>query len=346
MAEGASSRAPWAKRFAIAGALFLLLGGILLNSQSDAIDSIYDPRVIAVAEIDEDVAQNFEMEEGECYMAIVTQSSPSIDVTLTPIVGGSGGSSESLAPASCFSDWTPMASDATNFLIYEQWIAEENGEVTASSTCSEESCDDYTVWMVHVEDTWMFGFLEFKGLVFGIGICCLGFIFLPLAGLLAYSARSSAIHGTIKVVDNDGVLLESYESQEELMAALKDTSSSLYQGAGVNAPPANVEQEDGFVDGSRDVMQGTMMTTEQVYGFMRGEVPESAQRVEDPFADSPTPVQPAVKKKVANTSAISDWDTGGGMNEEKITPRPKRSQQKEVKEKNSTSDDWSLWDDM
>ena len=119
-----------------------------------------------------------------------------------------------------------------------------------------------------------------------------------------------------------------------------------YQGAGEQSAPNNVEQEDGFVDGSRDVMQGTMMTTEQVYGFMRGDVQETMQKVEDPFADSPTPVRPSVKKKVANTSAISDWDMGGGNNDEKITPRVKRSPPKEVKEKSSESDAWSAWDDM
>ena len=130
------------------------------------------------------------------------------------------------------------------------------------------------------------------------------------------------------------------------MAALKDTSSSLYQGAGEQSVANNLEEEDGFVDGSRDVMQGTMMTTEQVYGFMRGEVHETGQEVDDPFADSPTPIRPSVKKKAPNTTAISYWDMGGENHYEKITPRPKRSQQKEVKKKSSESDAWSAWDDM
>ncbi len=346
MAEGAARRAPWAKRLAIAGALFLVLGALLINSQNDAIDSIHDPRVVAIAETDGSETPNFDVEKGGCYMAIVKQSAPSIEVTLTPIVGGSGAASESLSPSSCFTDWAPMASDATSFLVHEQWIAEENGEMTVSSDCSSEPCESYTVWIVHIEDTWMGEYFEYTGLIFGGVICCLGLLFLPIAGLVAYSARSNALHGTIKVLDNDGVLLQSYQSQDELMAALKDTNSPLYQGAGSNVEQSDVEQEDGFVDGSRDVMQGTMMTTEQVYGFMRGEIPETVQKVEDPFVDSPTPVRQPVKKKVDNTSVISDWDMGGSNDEQKITPRTKRSQSKEIKEKSSDSDDWSVWDDM
>lgn len=345
MAGGVSQRSPWAKRLAIAGALFLVFGAILINSQNEAIDSMYDPRVISLVEIGEGADLNFEVEEGECYMAVVQQSSPEIDVSLTPIVGGSDAASEPLEPKSCFSDWTPMASDGTRFVILEQWVAEENSEMTASSSCSEESCEEYTVWITHIEDTWMFGVFDFQGLVFGVGICCLGLLLLPIAGLIAYSARSNALHGTIKVLDNDGMVLQSYENQEDLMADLKDSNSPLYQGAGETSPK-DAEEQEGFVDGSRDVMQGTMMTTEQVYGFMRGEIPETTQRVEDPFADSPTPIRQPAKKKVANTSAISDWDSGGGKEEQNVEPRPKRSKVKEAKKDNSESGDWSLWDDM
>ena len=345
MAEGASRRAPWAKRFAIAGALFLVFGAILINSQNQAIDSMYDPRTISTVEIQEDVPTNFEVVDKGCYMAITKQSAPSIEVTLTPIIG-SDDASESLTPTSCFSDWSPMATDGTSFVIHEQWVTEENGEMIASTTCLQEECDDYTVWIVHVEDTWMFEVLEFRGLVFGLGICCLGLIFLPLAGLIAYSARNSALHGTIKVLDNDGILLQSYESQEELMAALKNTNSPLYQSSGANTPPGDEEQEDGFVDGSKDVMQGTMMTTEQVYGFMRGEVPETVHQVDDPFPDSPTPTRQPVKKKVDNTSTISDWDMGDSSDAEKVTTRPKRSKQKETKKEKTESGDWTVWDDM
>ena len=346
MAGGASRPAPWAKRFAIAGALFLVFGAFLINSQNEAIDSIHDPRVVAIAENDGSGTSNFEVEKGGCYMAVVKQSAPSIEVTLTPIVGGSAAATESLSPSSCFSDWAPMASDATSFIIHEQWVTEESGEMTVSSSCSSEPCESYAVWVVHIEDTWVAEYLEYTGLIFGGVICCLGLILLPVAGLIAYSARSNALHGTIKVIDNDGTLLQSYESQEELMAALKDTNSPLYQGAGSDIPQDNIEQEDGFVDGSRDVMQGTMMTTEQVYGFMRGEIPEAVESVEDPFVDSPTPVRQTVKKKVDNTSVISDWDMGGSNDEQKITPRAKPTQIKEVKEKNPESNDWSVWDDM
>lgn len=346
MAGEASGRSPWAKRLAIAGALFLILGAILLSSQDEAIDAVTDPRVISIAELQDDASANFMVEEKGCYMAVVKTSAPAIEVTLTPIIG-SAAASEELEPKTCFSDWTPMASDGVTFEIHEQWVAQEDGEMTASSTCSKETCEEYTVWMVHIEETWPFEYFEYSGLIFGLGICCLGFIFLPIAGLLAYTARSNAVHGSFRIVGEDGELLHTYENQDDLLLALKDKSSPLHQNAEQSVQQENTDQGDGFVDGSNDVMQGTMMTTEQVYAFVRGDSPEAVEMIEDPFADTATPIQKSpVKRKAVNTSEISNWDTGGDEDVGKKTKSLVQSKAKQSKEKKSESSDWSVWDDM
>jgi len=345
MAEGASQRSPWARGLAIAGVLFLVLGAIIVNSQNKAIDSNFDPREISIAQIEVENSVIFDVEKDECYMAIVKDGESDMDVTLTPIIG-SDAANEELAPKSCFSDWIPMASDGVAFEIHEQWIATENGEMLALSSCSGEECQGQTVWLAHIEEWQELKLFESGGLIFGFGICCLGFLFLPIAGILAYSARSNAIHGPVRIVGRNGELLQSFKNQEEMMAAMEDQNSPLHQNASNETLPEEPEHDDGFVDGSKDVMQGTLMTTEQVYAFMRGDAPEVIRQVGDPFADSPAPVKQTVERPVANTEVISDWDTGGGDEIKAALSSPTRRKPIELKEENSESKNWTVWDDM
>ena len=344
MAEGVSRKSPWAMRLAITGALLLVVGAIIVSAQKEAIDSVYDPREISVAQIEGENSVTFDVQKDGCYMAIVLDGQTDMDVTLTPIIG-SAAATEELAPQSCFSDWVPMASDGEGFDIHRQWIVNKSGEMLASSSCTNEICEDQTVWLVHI-DNWELKLLESSGLVFGFGICCLGFIFLPIAGLIAYSARSKAIHGSLRVVSRDGKLLQSFDSQEEMMAAMQNMNSPLHNDASKENPEEDSEQGNGFVDGSKDVMQGTLMTTEQVYAFMRGDAPEIVSQVEDPFADSPTPVKKSIERQVANVEEISDWDAGGSNQIEKSSSQPTRRKPIEAKEKKTGSDDWSAWDDL
>lgn len=343
MAEGASQKSPWASRLAILGALFLVIGAILMSAQKETIDSVYDPRQISITEIVGEDSVTFEVEQKGCYMAIVMKGESDMDVTFTPI-DGSAAASEDLSPKSCFSDWIPMASDGEAFEIHEQWIAGESGEMLAQSTCNE-GCEGQTVWLVHI-DNWGSKLFQSAGLMFGFGICCLGFLFLPVAGILAYSARSNAIHGTIRVVGGDEEIVQSFENHEEMLAALHDVNSPIYMGSKKEDVGEISGNDDGFVDGSKDVLQGTLMTTEQVYAFMRGDAPKEVHKVSDPFADSPTPVTKKVERPVANITEISDWDAGG-MNEiQKPSTLSSRPKQKETREKKTDSKDWSTWDDL
>ena len=344
MAEGASQRSPWARGLAIAGALFLLLGAIIVSAQDENINSVFDPREISIAQIEGEDSVTFDVQKDGCYMAIVLAGQTSVDVTLTPIIG-SAAANEELAPQSCFSDWSPMAMDGVTFEIREQWVATENGEMLASSSCSGDECQDQTVWLAHIEKWQELKVLESSGFVFGLGICCLGFLFLPVAGILAYSARSKAVHGALRVVGNDGEILQSFNNQEELMAAMEDQNSPLHRNASKENLEEDSEQGDGFVDGTRDVTQGTLMTTEQVYAFMRGDAPETVRQVDDPFADSPTPVKQTIERRVANTGVISDWDAGGSDDVKPPPSSPVRPKPIVIKEEKSESKNWSVWDD-
>ena len=344
MAGGVSRKSPWAVRLAILGALFLVIGTIIVSAQKEAIDSVVDPREMAIAQIEGEGLVTFDVQKNGCYMAVVLVGESEMDVTLTPTVSAAA-ATEELTPKSCFSDWTPMASDGAAFEIHEQWVAGENGGMLAQSTCNEE-CEGQTVWLVHTNG-WEWKLLESSGLVFGLGICCLGFLFLPVAGILVYSARSKAVHGSLKVLDRDGVLLHSFDSQEEMMAAMHGINSPLENDVDNQEIGDVSEPDDGFIDGSNDVMKGTLMTTEQVYGFMRGDMPEAVRQVEDPFADSPTPpFKQPVKKPIANIEEISDWDAGGSSDVAKPSNPKTPKKPNDVKKEKDGSKDWAVWDDV
>ncbi len=143
MADGASQKSPWASRLAILGALFLVIGTILVSTQKETIDSVYDPRILSIAEIEGENSVTFDVQEEGCYMAIVLEGKGDMTVSLNPI-DGSAAATEDLSPKSCVSDRAPMPDDGVDFEIHEEWNVEENGEILDQSTCNE-GCESQTV---------------------------------------------------------------------------------------------------------------------------------------------------------------------------------------------------------
>ena len=135
---------------------------------------------------------------------------------------------------------------------------------------------------------------------------------------------------------------EPLQNQQEIIAALQQ--QHLLQNT--SGEPLEQEEQDGFVDGSKDVMKGRLLTTEQVFGLMRGEMNgEPQQKVQAPFADSiPKPHEPKKVVKKANTEEISVWDSGEGAASTSLENRPVRK--KTTRQDNSSSKEWAEWDDM
>lgn len=72
-------------------------------------------------------------------------------------------------------------------------------------------------------------------------------------------------------------------------------------------------ESSDFVDGSEDVQNGTLLTTEQVFALMKGDVDEAQSRVSDPFADYNRVRTEQPVKKVTNTKEIASWDEGDNL---------------------------------
>lgn len=340
MAGVKPQRSPWALRLAIIGTLLLIIGSLVLSNQNDAIDSIYDPRERAIAEIVAGDSQLLDITDGGCYYVIVKAKVSGVDASMKPIEG-SAASSDEFEPTSCLTDWTPMASDGTTFLIVEEWVVDKDGEAMLATTCSEEDCAGETVWIVS-PDGWEMDLFDSTGILFGCGVCCIGFIVLPVAAVVRYWSRANTLQGSVTFIGPNQTISEPLQNQQEIIAALQQ--QHLQQNT--NGEHLEREEQDGFVDGSKDVMQGRLLTTEQVFGLMRGEMDgEPQQKVQDPFADSiPKRHEPKAVVKKANTEAISVWDSGGGVANTPLENRPVR--EKTPRQDNSASKDWAEWDDM
>ena len=59
------------------------------------------------------------------------------------------------------------------------------------------------------------------------------------------------------------------------------------------------------------MQKGALLTTDQVFALMKGDVHEAQNRVADPFADYNKIRQPEVKPKATNTKEIASWDEDG-----------------------------------
>lgn len=334
----------WPTWLLIIGAVLILISGVLLTSQTDTIYDIYDPREAAIATIESDGNQLIELEKDHCYIAYHLAGSDGMDVSITP-VDGSDTNGEAIEPSSCFSDWVVMTEDRSEFEECDdcRWVSGFSGEAMIASQCNEDSCQEAEVWLIHINEV-EYKIFESTEIILGMGICCLGIMLLPIAGIVAYSNRANNIQGTVLMVGPDGST-QTISSNEEMMQAMNNPNSP--QGSHVGSPFAETGVSDApdFVDGSADVMQGKLLTTEQVYSLMRGDVEEAVSAVDDPFADSPSQPRNQAPKRDVNTEQISLWDEGAS----ETTPKKKIQQvtRKTPQSSLETGDskNWKDWDE-
>ena len=111
-----------------------------------------------------------------------------------------------------------------------------------------------------------------------------------------------------------------------------------------------ISNSEEFIDGKEGVENGTLLTTEQVFALMRGDVEEAQNRVIDPFADFNQKMeQNADEEKKDNSNIIAFWDSG---DDETITTTESkqsikdRKQNLKINKKQSDKSDWKEWDEL
>ena len=341
-----ATRNPWPLRLAIAGAAMLVLGAFLLASQGPAVDEIWDARNVATLETTGEASGVASLEEG-CYYAVTIKGANNVEVNLTKIEG-SARVSESLENKICASDWAPMSSDDTAFIITDGWKVIEEAEYALDTTCIVDTdCSNDTVYLVHTNPL-QYAAFESPGLLLGFATCCMGLLVLPLAGVVLWLSRSKQAATSVVMMNPDGTMSQAQEITPEMMAAFARGENPLQPKVDAPFADTGLGETETFVDGKQSVMSGDLLTTEQVYALMRGDVEEAGKNVADPFADSaPNPKQ-VVPIKDPNTQTIASWDAGapdtGQISEN--TSRPYVQPVKKVEQKPEQNNDWKAWDEV
>ena len=337
MAQSESN--PWAVRIAVVGLICIVVGAGAIFSNMDQIDEASSPKKINQASITGGGAEAVEL-GNSCYSAVVTSNDVS-NVSLLKM-SGSDVTGDALESSSCKTDWTPMDSDGSRFTIIKEWNIEEAGEYVLEVEC-DVNCENSTLWLVDATSA-QWKMLEQPALVFGGAACCIGILILPLAGIL-YLTNKNDKSPKVMMVGVDGQMMPITDLTPENIAKLQS------QPEKVDNPFADtgISDSEEFVDGREDVQKGTLLTTEQVFALMKGDIDEAQNRVSDPFADYNKLRQPEVKPKPTNTKEIASWDEGGPINPQTNTTagdvKSIAKQKPEHKKTETKPNAWKDWDE-
>jgi hypothetical protein len=296
---------PWALRITIIGLVFILLGSIAIFSNVDKIDEAASPKKINEASLTGDGSVTVELSKS-CYSAITIDDEVS-NVSLFKMAG-SNVQDEPIETSNCKTDWTPMDSDGSKFVILEDWDIDDSGEYVLQVVC-ENGCENSTVWLVDATSA-QWKLLEQPALVFGGATCCLGIIILPIAFIL-YQTNKNGKGPKMMMVGANGQMMPITDLTPENIAKLQH--QAVVEKVDNPFADTGLTESSDFVDGSEDVQNGTLLTTEQVFALMKGDVDEAQSRVSDPFADYNRVRTEQPVKKVTNTKEIASWDEGDNL---------------------------------
>lgn len=241
-----------------------------------------------------------------------------------------------------------MSSDDTAFIITDGWKVIEEAEYALDTTCIVDTdCSNDTVYLVHTNPL-QYAAFESPGLLLGFATCCMGLLVLPLAGVVLWLSRSKQAATSVVMMNPDGTMSQAQEITPEMMAAFTRGENPLQPKVDAPFADTGLGETETFVDGKQSVMSGNLLTTEQVYALMRGDVEEAGKNVADPFADSAPKPKQVVPIKDPNTQTIASWDAGApdAVQTSENTSRPYVQPVKKVEQKPEQNNDWKAWDEV
>lgn len=313
MSMESDKKNPWPLRILLASMACFVLGSVLVIGQMDALGDALDPQRNNVGSIDagSESQKLMAVEASGCYRAYGVDFKG--NVTLAKVEGSDV--KEDVSESKCKLDWGAMSADGgVQYSILGSWELAK-GDYLLRIDC-DGACANETIWFTSIDDMES-GVFDSPLIIFGAGICCLGIFLLPLSGvLLAFSQNRK--QNVMMIVGPDGQLMPLTDLTPEVV---QNQINSMNQGAtdGVGFDVRTGEYmhqgndaSQQQMDGARDVQAGSMLTTEQVYALMRGDVEsatpqeEMQEQVADPF---PTPsIRPSTTRSVVEQNDVKHVD--------------------------------------
>ena len=343
-----AKRSPWAMRLAIAGAIMVVVGIVLVSSQSSRISEAMDPR--------ENYHQTYVGPGSEvtgqlddtCYRFYQLKDDPEMSVELFRVEGSSI-SGEAIDEASCKLDFQPMTEEGDVLVERASWKLNESSEYAVTITCAT-SCEGVQGWFSSI-DAFQNKLFESTTLLFGATICCFGVFTTPIA-LIIYLASKPSKTPRVMMVGEDGRLIPITDLNPDNPVLFDQPQEQIRpeQSPSVAPPFADTveqNQPEEFVDGLPDVASGNLLTTEQVYALMKGDV-EAAQEHARSGRYQGTSAEDAIEE-AANVAAIASWDEGVSLAKPVNEPTPNQRQNpKPLRDTSPTVSDqsWKEWEEL
>jgi uncharacterized membrane protein len=258
---------PWPKRLLIIGVGLTVIGLTLLVFQNDEMSKLSDPRESADHSVIIGETGAVTLEPG-CWVIEVEGAAEDVVIELKRV---DGASTTEVIEERCKPNYEALAADGSSFTNVGKWSIDEEIEVQVSPAEECLDCIGITVYLTN-DANWVSSFMSNPTLMVMFGTCGLGFLLIPLGGMLIIINRRQT--AKTHLVTN----------QHILEAMTPDGEDQPVQTA------------------SPDIL-----TTDQVYRLMKGEDPTTLVEREppSPFSNVDTRTKPIPSSSTGGSGNVA-----------------------------------------
>jgi len=261
---------PWPKRLLIIGVGLAVIGLTLLVFQNDEMSNLSDPRVSADHSIILGETGSVALEPG-CWVVEVEGVTEDVIIELKRVEGASA---TEVIEERCKPNYEALAVDGSSFTNVGKWSIDEEIEVQVSPAEGCIDCDGITVYLTN-DGNWVNSFLSSPTLMVMFGTCGLGFLLIPLGGMLIIINRRQT-------------------AKTHLITNQHIREAMIPEGEDLPVQTAGPE----------------ILTTDQIYRLMKGEDPTTLVEREppSPFSNIDTRV-----KEISSSSTGGSGNVASGF---------------------------------
>ena len=343
---------PWPKRLLIAGGIMLLIGTLVVFSNSNNLLASSSPLTNNIHNQVGTSSFTIEVDETNCYKLVSIYDDPVVSATVNDPLSDSG----EITADNCLPDFRPQDNEYA-YVVIDAWQL-ENGSYEVSIQCQEDDCSTTSIYMINANLIAQ-SFFSLPTII-GCTLCSLAAFIIPLSGILISIENRNK---KVVMLNTDGSQMQ-FQSIDEMNRMILDgrfqqTEGNNQQASQNSVPdpfapeqPSNPQQQ-GFAEndvendaenGYNQVRAGQLLTTNQIYALMQGDL-EKAKDITMKNIGIQQPKQTKPDANYASKDTIDAWDSGGAVsklsqksNNITKTSYPKRTEQ-------TKPDKWKEWDD-
>ncbi len=339
---------PWPKRLLIAGGIMLLLGTLVVFSNSNSLLDSSSPLTNNIHNQVGASSFTIEVDEPNCYKLVSIVDDPAVSAVVNNPLSDSG----EIPADNCLPDFRPQDNENA-YVVIDAWQL-ESGTYEVNLQCEEDDCSTTSIYVINANLIAQ-SFLSLPTIV-GCAMCSLAVFIIPLSGILiSIESRNRKV----VMLNTDGSQMQ-FQSIDEmnkmiLEGRFQQTEGNNQQVSQNNVPdpfapeqPSNPQQqestENDAENGYNQVRSGQLLTTNQIYALMQGDL-QKAKDITMRNIGIQQPNQTKPDANYASKDTIDAWDSGESIsapikeiNDNRKSPHSRRVEQ-------SKPNKWKEWDE-